>query len=159
MTRLIGQVLARVLRCRRWLRSGLWGRYDLSIWANGRWRIEDRRVGVSAHGAERLGFRRDSIISDRFARREIRPLGHCLGLSHQTRASLARSRIHPQNAEHHRRPGENQGGIRSEEHTSELQSLMRISYAVFCLKKKKKKKNRTQNIVIDIINKQDTITT
>src|SRR3546814_3127174 len=29
---------------------------------------------------------------------------------------------------------------RSEEHTSELQSLMRISYAVFCLKKKKKRK-------------------
>src|SRR3546814_2653694 len=34
---------------------------------------------------------------------------------------------------------------RSEEHTSELQSLMRISYAVFCLKKKKnKQKNTTQ---------------
>src|SRR3546814_10437553 len=33
---------------------------------------------------------------------------------------------------------------RSEEHTSELQSLMRISYAVFCLKKKKKKQS-TQN--------------
>src|SRR3546814_5464638 len=31
-------------------------------------------------------------------------------------------------------------GKRSEEHTSELQSLMRISYAVFCLKKKKKKR-------------------
>src|SRR3546814_8993006 len=31
---------------------------------------------------------------------------------------------------------------RSEEHTSELQSLMRISYAVFCLKKKKQHKNR-----------------
>src|SRR3546814_7722661 len=31
------------------------------------------------------------------------------------------------------------GAFRSEEHTSELQSLMRISYAVFCLKKKKKK--------------------
>src|SRR3546814_2854300 len=30
------------------------------------------------------------------------------------------------------------GSNRSEEHTSELQSLMRISYAVFCLKKKKK---------------------
>src|SRR3546814_3956626 len=30
---------------------------------------------------------------------------------------------------------------RSEEHTSELQSLMRISYAVFCLKKKKKESN------------------
>src|SRR3546814_2159332 len=37
---------------------------------------------------------------------------------------------------------------RSEEHTSELQSLMRISYAVFCLKKKKRQKhttNTTQN--------------
>src|SRR3546814_2886433 len=36
---------------------------------------------------------------------------------------------------------------RSEEHTSELQSLMRISYAVFCLKKKKKKttQNNTNN--------------
>src|SRR3546814_20707043 len=32
------------------------------------------------------------------------------------------------------------GAVRSEEHTSELQSLMRISYAVFCLKKKKHKK-------------------
>src|SRR3546814_2942125 len=34
---------------------------------------------------------------------------------------------------------------RSEEHTSELQSLMRISYAVFCLKKKKTKKITTEN--------------
>src|SRR3546814_9395625 len=32
---------------------------------------------------------------------------------------------------------------RSEEHTSELQSLMRISYAVFCLKKKNKQQNTT----------------
>src|SRR3546814_9322178 len=32
-------------------------------------------------------------------------------------------------------------GARAEEHTSELQSLMRISYAVFCLKKKKQHKN------------------
>src|SRR3546814_3045438 len=44
----------------------------------------------------------------------------------------------------HRR---DRGGRRSEEHTSELQSLMRISYAVFCLKKKtnktiKKKKHQ-----------------
>src|SRR3546814_7862904 len=36
-------------------------------------------------------------------------------------------------------------GGRSEEHTSELQSLMRISYAVFCLKKKNNNKNQTQN--------------
>src|SRR3546814_10245000 len=38
---------------------------------------------------------------------------------------------------------EQDGQIRSEEHTSELQSLMRISYAVFCLKKKKN--NNKQN--------------
>src|SRR3546814_3380723 len=39
------------------------------------------------------------------------------------------------------------GGLkaRSEEHTSELQSLMRISYAVFCLKKKTTNKNNDQN--------------
>src|SRR3546814_4719091 len=36
--------------------------------------------------------------------------------------------------------------LRSEEHTSELQSLMRISYAVFCLKKKKKYINNNQTI-------------
>src|SRR3546814_2521565 len=40
--------------------------------------------------------------------------------------------------------------FRSEEHTSELQSLMRISYAVFCLKKKKAKRTTKKNI------KQDT---
>src|SRR3546814_3387452 len=37
-----------------------------------------------------------------------------------------------------------EGDYRSEEHTSELQSLMRISYAVFCLKKKKNKYNHPQ---------------
>src|SRR3546814_4213497 len=37
-----------------------------------------------------------------------------------------------------RKEAGSQSLIRSEEHTSELQSLMRISYAVFCLKKKKK---------------------
>src|SRR3546814_5595704 len=38
-----------------------------------------------------------------------------------------------------------QGGDRSEEHTSELQSLMRNSYAVFCLKKKKLKSHHSYN--------------
>src|SRR3546814_6699375 len=46
-------------------------------------------------------------------------------------------------------PASGMAGVRSEEHTSELQSLMRISYAVFCLKKKKKttyvKHNRQHN--------------
>ena len=37
----------------------------------------------------------------------------------------------------------NKDGHRSEEHTSELQSPVPISYAVFCLKKKKKKKTKS----------------
>src|SRR3546814_5068939 len=58
---------------------------------------------------------------------------------------------------HHAQLGERIGGVRldlepdaefrlrSEEHTSELQSLMRISYAVFCLKKKKHHANINKN--------------
>src|SRR3546814_8085310 len=51
--------------------------------------------------------------------------------------------VHPRRPPAVRRPVADAGarrGLRSEEHTSELQSLMRISYAVFCLKKKKSKK-------------------
>src|SRR3546814_3029805 len=58
-------------------------------------------------------------------------------------------------------------GLRSEEHTSELQSLMRISYAVFCLKKKKKEIKKDNNVInrthimrnehTDNDNKQDNI--
>src|SRR3546814_10804945 len=56
-------------------------------------------------------------------------------------------------APHRQPPGSAPGGCgasetafppRSEEHTSELQSLMRISYAVFCLKKTNKKKQEKQ---------------
>src|SRR3546814_3634414 len=45
---------------------------------------------------------------------------------------------------------------RSEEHTSELQSLMRISYAVFCLKKKKIKKRVTKRPQLNKTNKKQT---
>src|SRR3546814_8146007 len=59
------------------------------------------------------------------------------GEEHQERAGqILVERL--QGAEQHRRPA------RSEEHTSELQSLMRISYAVFCLKKKKKQTKNKQ---------------
>src|SRR3546814_8442987 len=40
--------------------------------------------------------------------------------------------------------------VRSEEHTSELQSLMHISYAVFCLKKKKHLNNNHATTITDI---------
>src|SRR3546814_6537261 len=51
----------------------------------------------------------------------------------QGELDLARGRIL------HLAPARSNPGGRSEEHTSELQSLMRISYAVFCLKKKQSK--------------------
>src|SRR3546814_4647098 len=48
--------------------------------------------------------------------------------------------------------------FRSEEHTSELQSLMRISYAVFCLKKKKTTKQQQQWYHKQVTNEQTPVT-
>src|SRR3546814_10768907 len=56
----------------------------------------------------------------------------------------------------HRRPSI---PTRSEEHTSELQSLMRISYAVFCLKKKKQKNTKNKQETGTKIHKRKTIST
>src|SRR3546814_7941557 len=49
-------------------------------------------------------------------------------------------------------PGESgdNDNLRSEEHTSELQSLMRISYAVFCLKKTKNTNNKSQRVMHEL---------
>src|SRR3546814_3192978 len=74
----------------------------------------------------------------RAAPRAAQPRRRCDGGA-RLRRSGRRDR-HPQRRRRHRaghseRDGQF-GAIRSEEHTSELQSLMRISYAVFCLKKK-----------------------
>src|SRR3546814_3428514 len=71
---------------------------------------------IVRRSAKRRSVRRGACTSR--AHTELRPLVVSSGVS--CRLSVATSR-----------PG------RSEEHTSELQSLMRISYAVFCLKKKK----------------------
>src|SRR3546814_3173147 len=49
--------------------------------------------------------------------------------------------------------GDNLRDARSEEHTSELQSLMRISYAVFCLKKKNNTKNTSLHTIPKCTNK------
>src|SRR3546814_9261030 len=51
------------------------------------------------------------------------------------------------------RPVADLAAVRSEEHTSELQSLMRISYAVFCLKKKKRQQHQNTSTILKIINK------
>src|SRR3546814_10634964 len=68
-----------------------------------------------------------------------RPVPRRADRPHDHSGELPRHRDQPTRRRHRR----------SEEHTSELQSLMRISYAVFCLKKKKttkKNKNNTNNI-------------
>src|SRR3546814_4302818 len=64
-----------------------------------------------------------------------------LGLDRQDRAPrrLGEARLRLESIKRTREEGESEAlaGGRSEEHTSERQSLMRISYAVFCLKKQK----------------------
>src|SRR3546814_4426950 len=72
------------------------------------------------YGRHRAGLAA-TVISYR-TRSAVRDVGKAMGLSPDVLATLAGT----------------VWGWRSEEHTSELQSLMRISYAVFCLKKKKK---------------------
>src|SRR3546814_6374342 len=62
--------------------------------------------------------------------------GECQGLQRNGRSS----RSEPRQGDRCQR------NSRSEEHTSELQSLMRISYAVFCWKKKKKLKHKLSHI-------------
>src|SRR3546814_9627608 len=58
-------------------------------------------------------------------------------------SARARERCHGCRSPARRRPAGRRAD-RSEEHTSELQSLMRISYAVFCLKKKNQKNQPTE---------------
>src|SRR3546814_5471045 len=63
--------------------------------------------------------------------------------------AAGRGRCQPRRARGpaHPTPRDRVKTFRSEEHTSELQSLMRISYAVFCLKKKKKQTSTTGKII------------
>src|SRR3546814_4710332 len=90
-----------------------------------------------------------------FRRHGVAPAGRAL-CRHRSRSAPARRarlertqadrtgwsvQVHPRRRVPHVQPGRDRdaaegGQERSEEHTSELQSLMRISYAVFCLKKK-----------------------
>src|SRR3546814_3658189 len=85
-----------------------------------------------------------------FRVRRFRPLSQLSSLRQTPLAAVRRSckplvaKLPPDSRERQR------GGGRSEEHTSELQSLMRISYAVFCLKKKKKKKHNHTKCAIEI---------
>src|SRR3546814_1842902 len=103
----------------------------------GEWRIRLRRAGVhQIHFVWVLMRKRKR--SGYLSRRTIRPYGGRVGrfcratqrlpdFQHQFIGEVAAGDLLPTD--------DSVDEIRSEEHTSELQSLMRISYAVFCLKK------------------------
>src|SRR3546814_6328046 len=87
----------------------------------------DEDVGLALHEPEERAERHQAAVAREGGRApEIEARPH-----HPARRDRHPDRAHGE--QHDRRE-------RSEEHTSELQSLMRISYAVFCLKKKKKQK-------------------
>src|SRR3546814_1337992 len=81
-----------------------------------------RRLGVDLLGPEALELSSDAGLTTPYLRSYAASIGG--GTSDVQRNIIAERVL----------------GLRSEEHTSELQSLMRISYAVSCLKKKNKKK-------------------
>src|SRR3546814_9242171 len=106
-----------------------------------------RAAGAAGRGDVRLPVRRSAAGTARTAR-----CRHCPG---EARMSAAKK----QAAAADTAPAaitliEAITQARSEEHTSELQSLMRISYAVFCLKKKKKHKKKQTNTTTKHKNKQ-----
>src|SRR3546814_7798736 len=68
----------------------------------------------------------------------------------RSRSGCKRAAVVPRHSRHYAR-GRLGWPERSEEHTSELQSLMRISYAVFCLKKKTKRSQPTPEALASVI--------
>src|SRR3546814_1998129 len=100
--------------------------------------VDDLRNGLRAlvHGLDERTVGDDVLLQEA---REIEELGRLLDaarvilageIADRSRSELGDERLSARRG-------------RSEEHTSELQSLMRISYAVFCLKKKKQEHNST----------------
>src|SRR3546814_4609280 len=86
-----------------------------------------------------LGFRRDDPCRGAAPQRLWR---HRRLLLHGPLRRIRRSGCPRRGDQGEGVPGYSRGLRRSEEHTSELQSLMRISYAVFCLKKKNNNKSQ-----------------
>src|SRR3546814_2259435 len=107
-----------------------------------------REVAVSWHGyggwflgyTAGLGHKNVELRTAQFRGADNESI--CLTLAKGwVRAKLVNSRVLLRRNWRGEEPADAQ--LRSEEHTSELQSLMRISYAVFCLKKKKKQECNT----------------
>src|SRR3546814_7499326 len=89
--------------------------------------VRDHAVAQRPDGFNRIGrlaHHQLGVVADRL---------------HPLHAVQRLDRHHRRFVEHDAAPPHIDHGVRSEEHTSELQSLMRISYAVFCLKKQNTK--------------------
>src|SRR3546814_6998009 len=102
-----------------------------------RW-FEDHRIAGGQRGRD-LG---ENLVHRPVPRRDQRDdadgfVHHSVGADPLLEPEIPAPRSPPSDDRSRSRPAR-----RSEEHTSELQSLMRISYAVFCLKKKKNKKHK-----------------
>src|SRR3546814_1452628 len=98
-------------------------------------RREGLAIGISMNLGKTVPRVAGGVSVDRIIIEHANNLGHVSSFPHQGRIADTR-RLLPDG----RISGAlsvSQRILRSEEHTSELQSLMRISYAVFCLKKKK----------------------
>src|SRR3546814_6508667 len=98
-------------------------------------RVECRQAGARSED-RRSG--RQECEGNREPRREIPKLGRKRDQSRERDGKMGRSVGSGPGRCASREQPHSAGKPRSEEHTSELQSLMRNSYAVFCLKKKKK---------------------
>src|SRR3546814_1976152 len=103
-----------------------------------------RRPGARDHPLAVDDDRARDTVDRRPLGPEAHPARQHLRIGEHLRQIVDRPRRHPLGLERERQ------GLRSEEHTSELQSLMRNSYAVFCLNKhnntKKRKEYTTQHI-------------
>src|SRR3546814_5892761 len=94
-----------------------------------------RLLGAADVADDRTGLQRAHATAECFGRMQHRHREHHqIGIAHGRRSIVEHLIDHTEC-----------GGLRSEEHTSELQSLMRISYAVFCLKKKPTNTNKNTN--------------
>src|SRR3546814_8609578 len=108
---------------------------------NGRELIVRATIGIATPHAD--GVSSEELIGNaEFAVTRAKRQGRRVEIYHPADATAARRRF---TLETELRQANEREDRKSEEHTSELQSLMRISYAVFCLKKKKPMNSRNIN--------------
>src|SRR3546814_966941 len=102
------------------------------------------RVGDAPHAVELVvAVQRPTVVEAREQRLAVRRNRFNDGFAQRLFEAFERGKCEP--GRYQALADDGLGKARSEEHTSELQSLMRISYAVFCLKKKKQHTNHTTN--------------